>query len=61
MGRFEEKILMLKVEILKEAKLEQFWVDGGIHAREWIAVATATTLDQIVEVFKQMIQVPMRG
>ena len=29
------------------------WIDGGIHAREWIAPATATFLiDKLVSVFK---------
>ena len=29
------------------------WVDGGIHAREWIAIATASyMLQQLVEVFR---------
>ena len=29
------------------------WVDGGIHAREWVAISTSTFLiDKIVNVFK---------
>ena len=48
------KILLLKVGTSpRGAQTRAVWVDGGIHAREWIAVATATfLLDKIVEVFR---------
>jgi len=56
MGRSHEdrKILMLKVgNSPRGDETRAVWVDGGIHAREWIAVATATfLLDKIVDVFK---------
>jgi len=56
MGRSHEdrKLLMLKVgRSPRGSQTRAVWVDGGIHAREWIAVATATfLLDKIVEVFK---------
>ena len=29
------------------------WVDGGIHAREWVAISTSTfLLDKLINVFK---------
>jgi len=56
MGRSHEdrKILMLKVgRSPLGSETRAVWVDGGIHAREWIAVATATfLLDKIVQVFQ---------
>jgi len=56
MGRSHEgrKIIMLKVgNSPRGSQTRAVWVDGGIHAREWIAVATATfLLDNIVNVFK---------
>jgi len=56
MGRSHEgrKLLMLKVgKSPRGSDTRAVWIDGGIHAREWIAIATATfLLDKIVEVFK---------
>merc|ERR1719400_1721499 len=56
MGKSHEgrKILMLKVGTSpRGSDTRAVWVDGGIHAREWIAVATSTyLLDKIVEVFR---------
>jgi len=48
------KILMLKVgNSPRGSDTRAVWVDGGIHAREWIAVATATyLLDKVVGVFR---------
>jgi len=50
----ERKILMLKVgNSPRGSETRAVWIDGGIHAREWIAVATATyLLDKIVTVFR---------
>lgn len=56
MGRSHENrsILMLKVGKSPAGNSTRaVWVDGGIHAREWIAVSTATyLLDQVVRVFR---------
>jgi len=56
MGRSHEdrKILMLKVgNSPRGSETRSIWVDGGIHAREWVAISTATyLLDKVVKVFK---------
>merc|ERR1719392_500327 len=48
------KILMMKIgRSPRGDETRAVWIDGGIHAREWIAPATATyLLDKLVNVFK---------
>jgi len=48
------KLLMLKVGTSPQgAETRAIFVDGGIHAREWIAISTATyLLDKVVDTFK---------
>lgn len=57
MGRSVEgrKILALKIGLSPlGAKTRAIWIDGGIHAREWIAVSTASYIgNQLVQTFKK--------
>jgi len=48
------KILLMKIgRSPRGADTRAVWVDGGIHAREWVAISTSTfLLDKLINVFK---------
>jgi len=48
------KILMMKIgKSPRGSDTRAVWIDGGIHAREWVAISTATfLLDKLVDAFK---------
>jgi len=54
MSHENRKILMMKIGTSSRGdQTRAIWVDGGIHAREWVAISTSTFLiDKIVNVFK---------